>query len=264
MNSSMNIRTLSASIARTSTRGRFESAAQLLALRRSDFLSQVDFSPPPVATSSPLSPAQLYASDLVVSVDFCAASVIGQFLRTYDPRIVAYHHLVASALVHTWSHASALPTPKTAAPRRTVLNSTLSSSPSAGGFFARIVIVASLSETEPLALQCVEEFRSSTSELLTNLRSQSFISSTPDLGTPLIPMRAPPTPSQLNDCEHWLTTNCDLLQNRLRFAFTANVSHDIMMHRAFKDAPTDWKEFRRNKAANKTNKKSATSPPEQR
>jgi hypothetical protein len=129
MNSSMNIRTLSASIARTSTRGRFESAAQLLALRRSDFLSQVDFSPPPVATSSPLSPAQLYASDLVVSVDFCAASVIGQFLRTYDPRIVAYHHLVASALVHTWSHASALPTPKTAAPRRTVLNSTLSSSP---------------------------------------------------------------------------------------------------------------------------------------
>lgn len=252
------VRSLCAAIARTSTRSRFESSARLLALTRTEIIAQADFSPPPVIATSPsasppLSAAQLFASDLVVSVDFCAASVIGQFLRKYDPRLVAFHHLLAAALVHTWAHAKALPTAKSGAPKRTALNSTLAAAPTAGSFFARLVIVASITDTEPLALECVDEFRSSTRDLLALLRRAPFIVDNPSSSPP-----SPPSLAQLADCEQWLDSSCDLLQNRLRFAFTANVSHDIMMHRALR-------EFKDERRAHKPRKSAAaSSPPEQR
>lgn len=231
-------------------------------MKSSEITSQIDFSPP-AASLVASTPSQLFASDLVVSIDFCASSIIGQILRAYDPHVVAFHHVLASALVHTWSHALALPSNKSSStPRRTSLNTTLAAAPTCGGFFSRLIIVASIAETEPLALQTVSEFQDTASTILAQLRRAPFVLSAPpntsDAPNTLLPPR-PPTQLQLDECDKWLGDWCKLLQNRIRFSFTGDVSHDMMMHRAF----IEGKEAKLNRMMRDA-KQESQSPPKKR
>lgn len=259
MSQQQTLRSLCASIARTSSRNRFESASRLLALKSSEITSQIDLSPPaPSLATSTL--AQLFANDLVVTIDFCSTSIIGQILRAYDPHVVAFHHVLASALVHTWSHALAMPTSKSAStPRRTSLNTTLAAAPTCGSFFARLIIVASIAESEPLALQTVSEFQDTASTILAHLRRAPFVLNPPADSSTLLAPR-PPTLAQLDDCDKWLGDSCRLLQNRLRFSFTGDVSHDMMMHRAF----IEGKEAKLNRMIRNVAKQESQSPPKKR
>lgn len=200
------LRTLIAAVARPSRlnfgKSRTEAAAALLAHPLTD--AALD--------AAPLSDAPL-ASDLLTCLDFFNASVFGSVLRSYEPRRLSYHRLLALGLVQCWSVPELLPPPPLqgagSTPRRASLNVALVAEPSVSGVVSRLVVAVAMAPSEPLAIQTVDEFHSAALRLLAR----------------------PPLAGdeRWSPCRPWLAHTTERLAERVRIAFSDSVSHNILL-----------------------------------
>jgi hypothetical protein len=220
-----------------STSRRFESAASLLATPWSDAVERELLQPVLDTGGSALSAS----ADLLASVEFLSSAVLGSIVRVYDPRRMCLHRLVGASLVHSWALVDAYPhaipsslASDDATARRVALSEPLMSNVAAvssGAVLARLVAALPLVDTEPLALQTLDEFRTTTVRMAASVRAA--------------PQRAKPTDEQLDLCERWLAHSCSLLQQRVRLAFSNDVSHDLLMRRRSAAASSPPKHARR-------------------
>jgi hypothetical protein len=208
-----------------STSRRFESAASLLATPWSDAVER-DLLQPVLGLDG--HSALSASADLLASVEFLSSAVLGSIVRVYDPRRMCLHRLVGASLVHSWALVDAYPhaipsslASDDATARRVALSEPLMSNAAAvtaGAVLARLVAALPLVDTEPLAMQTLDEFRTTTVRMAASVR--------------VAPQRAKPTDEQLDLCDRWLTHSCSLLQQRVRLAFSSDVSHDLLMRRS--------------------------------